>query len=645
MTTNQRAIALSLSLLSLLIIFVYWPGLNGPFVFDDEPNIKENPALHIKDLSLDSLRNAAFSIKAGPLYRPISMSSLAANYYFSQLEPYAYKLTNLGVHLLATLALMLFANRLLHLYSYHPTNQESSYKPDIPLICLLLGALWGLHPLNLSSVLYIVQRMASLAAMFSFLALASYCHGRLCQLRAQRGWPFLILSLIVLYPLAIFSKENVVVLPLIMPTIECLLLPQRWQQTLKWIRQHRIMLWLALALPVAFCLWHMDYVLNGYVSRPFTLEERILTESRALWFYLQQIALPNISQLYLFHDDFSTSKGILSPLTTLTSLIAWCITFLGIWMLRRKHPLAAFSILFFLIGHLIESTIFALELVHEHRNYFPSFGPLLLLSVALTTLCKDKIGGKARITVIALFIAFLAHSTWTRANAWSSWPRLAATELTLAPSSAGSNYEIGRVYFAKTVLEGKHNYYNLAREHLLKSSMLDPNMVLGMLAVLRLDAAMQKTEDKNLLKQLLTRLQTQTATAATVQHVNQLLACHIKQNCEVSSSSILSIHQALLKNPSLRGRALAVTLSNLALLALEESNQNLALAYTELALDNYRDDAGIWLSSIYVSTVANKPDRARILAKNFLELPASLGQEAYTRQILNQGPGTRKNNE
>ena len=79
--------------------FVYQRGLSGPFLFDDGPNIVRNANLAIHDLSPASLTQAAWSGHSGPLLRPLSMMSFAANYYATGLDPYYFKLTNLVIHL------------------------------------------------------------------------------------------------------------------------------------------------------------------------------------------------------------------------------------------------------------------------------------------------------------------------------------------------------------------------------------------------------------------------------------------------------------------------------------------------------------------------------------------------------------------
>ena len=104
-----------------------------------------------------------------------------------------------------------------------------------------------------------------------------------------------------------------------------------------------------------------------------------------------------------------------------------------------------FCIVWYLIGHSMESTIFPLELVHEHRNYFPSFGIILgityLMSVAFERV--EIRHGSSVITV--LIILTLSGLTYLRAQQWSDPVTLAITEAEHHPTSYRSVYAAGRV--------------------------------------------------------------------------------------------------------------------------------------------------------------------------------------------------------
>jgi hypothetical protein len=71
------------------------------------------------------------------------------------------------------------------------------------MLASLLAAIWLLHPLNASTVLYAVQRMAQLSALFVLAAVWAYLAAR-AQLAAGRTRRAL-LGLFVLVPLLVVA--------------------------------------------------------------------------------------------------------------------------------------------------------------------------------------------------------------------------------------------------------------------------------------------------------------------------------------------------------------------------------------------------------------------------------------------------------
>ncbi|HDO34469.1 MAG TPA: hypothetical protein ENH08_05055, partial [Chromatiales bacterium] len=119
---ERRIDALVLFALLALTAAAYWPGLAGGYLYDDMPNIVDNTRVHLHTLAPEALLSASFSSHAGPLMRPISMASFALDYYFFGPAPYAFKVTNLAVHLLN--GLLIFWLTTLVLRGYR------RYRPD-----------------------------------------------------------------------------------------------------------------------------------------------------------------------------------------------------------------------------------------------------------------------------------------------------------------------------------------------------------------------------------------------------------------------------------------------------------------------------------------------------------------------------------
>src|SRR5579859_1772094 len=194
-------------------ILVYLPGLPGSFLFDDLGSIVNNQALHLHALSADSLYAAALSSPAtGGLWRPISMLSLALDGYFFGLTPLPFKLTNILIHAACGAVLWFVVRELL--WAYSATARRPLNDATIARISFAATAIWLVHPLNLTSVLYTVQRETSLSACFTAGAVLSYLVGRRRERDGISGFALIWLWTPALTALGLLCKETAALLPI-----------------------------------------------------------------------------------------------------------------------------------------------------------------------------------------------------------------------------------------------------------------------------------------------------------------------------------------------------------------------------------------------------------------------------------------------
>src|SRR6187402_3190740 len=104
---------LAFSLLAALSIAIYCLGVQGPFVFDDYPNIVDNAGVRLHDASLSSLVRGALASPASDFKRPLSSLSFGLNYLATGGDPAPMKITNIVIHVLNGLLVFLFARMLL----------------------------------------------------------------------------------------------------------------------------------------------------------------------------------------------------------------------------------------------------------------------------------------------------------------------------------------------------------------------------------------------------------------------------------------------------------------------------------------------------------------------------------------------------
>lgn len=558
-------------------VLVYQRGLSGPFLFDDGPNIVHNADIAVHDFNPDTLKRAAFSGHSGPLLRPLSMMSFAANYYATGLDPYYFKLTNLAIHLFNGVGVFILTWLLLDFY-------RKRFAPGLTVahsqwISLAAAAAWLLHPFNLTSVLYIVQRMTSLSALFSIWGLALFIWGRIRLYEGKNGW-LPILASLLLMPLAGLSKETGVLLPLFMLVAEVTLFT--FQVEKHSARRFLIGFYvLSVAIPTIIALsylaMHSEWLLAGYKTRDFTLTERVMTEARVVWFYIGQILLPSTAQMGLYHDDIAISRGWFQPISTALSM-AGVIALLSLsFVARKKAPIIAFGVLFFLAGHMLESTVFPLEIAHEHRNYLPMYGILLILFFYVLYPLKYINSLRLRQAVAVLLIGLFAFNTFARASKWANLYDLFQAEVEHHPNSALDHGEMGAVYSSIVTPnpDGMEMNYIAARGHFETAVNLDRNDTKPLFGLIMLNVGRGRTVEPGWLHELTYRLEAAPYAAVTSDKLNTLTECQLGGTCKLANSEFEGLLQAALRNPTLTGPNRAKVLY-----ALSSYTINVAQDYT-----------------------------------------------------------------
>jgi protein O-mannosyl-transferase len=208
-----------------------------------------------------------------------------------------------------------------------------------------------------------------------------------------------------------------------------------------------------------------EHSLLSYAAREFTLEQRLLSQARILCDYLWKFLWPFGSGYGIFHDDYRYSKGLLDPSSTaLAVVLIIAATALSIALLvKRRMLLLAYGVLFFLLGHSVESSVLPLELYFEHRNYLPIVGIALALAGVLRIVVRRLPGLEAAATIaIAVLVAASVARTGTLAAYWSSHGALAMTEITNHPQSARANLEMATFLARSGYPDGARQYATLA---------------------------------------------------------------------------------------------------------------------------------------------------------------------------------------
>ncbi|MBS0575389.1 MAG: hypothetical protein JSS45_03025 [Proteobacteria bacterium] len=557
--TRYRTAALLL-LVSLTTTAVYWPGLRGSYLFDDFPNIVDNQALHIAHGTAAQLM-AATQSSIG-FTRPLAMLSFAINYLCTGLDPWPMKFTNLLIHVLNGLLLFGMLRTLLRLHA-RAKGSEGSDATSLYLP-LAVTAGWLLLPINLTGVLYVVQRMESLCQLAVLGGLWAYLRGRERMLTTARGGGFAIAcsGLLLGLALGLASKESAVLLPAYAVTVEWALL--RWMgRDGRPDRRLRVMFTLILILPAALGLaWLLPKMMApaAYASRTFTLTERLLTEPRVLVDYLRWTVLPDPRTLSFYHDDYAVSRSLLDPSATLAA-IALLSTLLGAAIaLRKRRPLMALGIVWFFIAHLLTATFIPLELVFEHRNYFASIGVLLALFALL-------LGGTApgtapgavrwqslRGSLVVVWIMLFTGATWVRAQTWSNPVQLAIAEANLHPTSMRANYEAARQLIIVSDYKANSPALNLAWKFLDRAASVPGSSILYLQAMVMAQDRSGGQVDPLLWQRMIKQLQAQPTSDEDISALESLTNCRARGYCRFQPEPLDRAFRAALSRPFPRAR-------------------------------------------------------------------------------------------
>lgn len=393
----------------LLTFLIYSKGITGIFLFDDIHNL-ETLNTYGGVTNYESLKHFVFSNTSGPTGRPVSMLSFLINDQYWPGSAMSYKTTNILLHI--------FCGALVFYLIYSFSKICNLPEKNSQYIGLSGMGLWLLHPLNVSTTLYVIQRMTILMSIFSLLAIIFYLHLRKIDIGHQwKKATSLTICILFFSMLSVLSKENGVLLLLYILVIDFTILNNSSKSNFHkyW---HLIFIILPLIIICVYFILTWDTTYEKFSNRNFTVFERLLTESRILVLYLAQIVFPRTSGTGLFHDDIDISTGLFSPLTTITSIFLICLLLYSAFKLRKRQPVYSFGVLWFFSAHALESTFLPLELYFEHRNYMAMIGPIVVVVYYLyhaSLLVKKKTMKQALnafpIVLIILFGAVTYQST------------------------------------------------------------------------------------------------------------------------------------------------------------------------------------------------------------------------------------------
>jgi len=352
---------MTLVLIALVCLAVYSNTLFMDFVWDDLPQIKENVLItSLENIPRFFTTEVWKGVKGGdnitPYYRPVFTLSLALDYFFWKLNPFGYHLTNILLHLLVTAGVYILSVRLL--------KDKTA--------ALFSGLVFSVHPVHSEAVSWISARNESLAALFMFSSFYLYI------LFKEKGKVRHIGISLVLFFLALLSKEMAITLPALLFLFELCFGTGTWKKKLK--------------LPVLYGTMIVPYL----VARTMVLDISSWQNEPVLWRiytsigivanYLRLLILP--VDLKVFYD-IPVQKTLLGPDVIIPLLLLSAVFTAAVVFLRKYDKRLFFGLLWIFIAIIPVSGLPVLLLpapMAERYLYMPSAGFAIAVGAGLSML-------------------------------------------------------------------------------------------------------------------------------------------------------------------------------------------------------------------------------------------------------------------
>lgn len=417
----------AIAAISCLGILIYSGTFHSPFQFDDEPSIVNNFSIrYLSDLK--TIWNYCST-------RFITYLTIATNYHFGKLNVFGYHLFNIFIHVLSAIAVWWFT--LLTLVT--PAIKGQRIASHRRFIALFTGLLFVSHPIQTESVTYIIQRTASLAALFSILSLCFYAKSRLSEARGMIRAYYALSLLFAL--LAIFSRESAVMLPISIVLYEIFFFQN--SQKMRWICLILFFIPI-LAIPIIKPLSFVKEHITGPAG--ISSLDYFLTQLRVIVTYLRLLVFPIHQNL---DYDYPISKSFLEMPVFLSFLFLSILLMTAVFLYKR-HRILSFAVFWFFIALSVESSVIPLkDIIFEHRLYLPMAGfSLFLVSVIYEIAGKKSI--KPVIPILFLVVACFSILAYYRNAVWKDRISLWDDTVRKSPNKARPYYNRGLAYELKS---------------------------------------------------------------------------------------------------------------------------------------------------------------------------------------------------
>ncbi len=435
-------------LILTLGFLIYSNTFQSSFHLDDESSIVEN--YRIQNIGMPGL------IWEYSRERFLAYLTFALNYRFGGLNTFGFHLINLTIHILASWIVFL----LIRITFRTPALVSHSLTKHSHTLALFSSLLFLTHPIQTQAVTYIVQRIASLTALFYLASVTFYAKARLENNRLFYG-----LALFTTYA-SMFTKQIAFTLPFTLALYEFTFFGK---QDLK-SKLLRLAPFLASAavIPVLTAIHGatasqagQDSALIPVETKLISRSDYLLTQFNVVRTYLRLLVFP-VNQNLDYDYPISTTPA---DLPTFLSLLLHAGMIVGAFRLLKNHRMISFGIFWFYLTLSVESGIIPIkDVIFEHRLYLPMFGFVLAFTSFIFLLLKNT---RKFSLIFSLLVLAFSGMTYLRNKVWKDELSLWADVIHKSPDKARPNNTLGAAY-------GDLGDFEKAERYLEKAIQINP---------------------------------------------------------------------------------------------------------------------------------------------------------------------------
>ncbi len=369
-------------LFTLILIFagfaVYFNSLDNPFHFDDVFLIKNNTKIYEIERVGEFFTSPTLTDAGGfSGYRPLVMATYSLNYYFSKLNPLPYRVINLLVHIINSLLVFLLLKSLLvHIFKFE--NEK-----DVFFLSSAGSLIFLVHPINTIAINFIWKRTTLLYSFFVLIAVCWFINIHLkfygLNYRKILSRVLSVLLMCFLMIMGLFSKENAVILPLVLGMV--------FVYSDKRYHYRGFLIDIIPLLLIAAVFTYFRVFLFGGIMRSLGLIGYPIDPYPPFYNYLlsQAEAIIRYISMLFYPQGLSIYHEIIAPQSVFSDFVYLRILFLVSLLLAavftfKKFKEFSFSIFWFFIFFIPTSFVLSLNiLMDEIRVYLPMIAFCIIL--------------------------------------------------------------------------------------------------------------------------------------------------------------------------------------------------------------------------------------------------------------------------